>query len=88
MDASEAAKLFVEELHSMSYDEFIEMIRKAGGHNPDRSKRYFLLHNIKEQVYSIKDMEYDLEVLQEEIDKAKVQLRVSQQKLKQSFNCR
>jgi uncharacterized small protein (DUF1192 family) len=87
MDHKESIR-YKEYLDTISDDELLKMIRKAGGHNPERSERYFLLHNIKEQVYSIKDMEYDLEVLQEEIDKAKSQLKASQEKLKQSFNCR
>lgn len=78
---------YKEYLDSIPDGEFLKMLRKAEGHNPERSERYFLLHVVIEQVQSIKDMEYDLEVLQEEIDKAKAQLKVSQGKLKQSFNC-
>jgi uncharacterized small protein (DUF1192 family) len=84
----EAARLVAEKLHNMSSDEFEEMIRRVGGHNLERSERYFLLHKITAQVQSIKDMEYDLKVLQWEIDETKAQLKASQEKLKQSFNCR
>lgn len=87
MDVKEAARLVTEQLNNMSDEEFIKLYFEAQGENYRRSNRYFELNNLCDQVRNIKDMEYYLEVLQEEINKAKEQLKVSQQKLKQSFNC-
>jgi hypothetical protein len=49
MDHKESIRKYKEYLDTISDDDFLKMIRKAEGHNPERSERYFLLHNIKEQ---------------------------------------
>lgn len=71
MDVLKASELAIKQIKEMSDEEFLDMFYKASGINRHRSRLYFRLKEARNLNYQMKELEEDIQGLQDELNKLK-----------------